>query len=233
MFLYSLMAVSDRTTKIVTWISAVAVMVLLLVIAAVGFFRKTESGKYDSKRIAFAGVCVACSFVLALLKFKPVKYGGSITLASFAPVLIYAYVYGPSHGFIVGLIHGLLNFLESPYILTPATFILDYLIAFASIGVMGFFGKMPRKERRALPVVLGCISVFAIRFAAHYFSGVIFFLNDSVWVTLPSWAMQNAFIYSLIYQCVYIPWDALITTMVLFTLVKTGVFDKLAKRMRG
>ena len=232
MFLYSLLEVGAKATNIVKWISVGAVVALLVLIALVGLFRKKKSEKYDAKRIAFAGVCVASSFVLALIKFKPVQYGGSITLASFVPILIFAYVYGTGNGFAVGLIHGLLNFIESPYILTPATFILDYLLAFVSIGLMGFFGKMQRKEKSVLPLVFGCISVFSVRFLAHLLSGMIFFLQDAVWVSLPSWAMGNAFVYSLIYQCVYIPADAFIATMVLVFLAKRGVLDELTKLMK-
>lgn len=234
MFLYSLLEVSAQTTETVKWVSVGAVAILLLVIGFIGMSQNNApKKKYDAKRLAFAGICVALSFVLALIKFKPVQYGGSITLASFVPVLIFAYVYGAADGFMVGLIHGLLNFIESPYILTPATFILDYLLAFACIGVMGFFGKMRKGEKSALPVVLGCVSVFALRFVFHLFSGMIFFLQDAVWVSLPDWAMGNAFVYSLIYQCVYIPADAFIATMVLVFLVKTGVLDKLIKLMTG
>lgn len=233
MFLYSLLEVSAKTTNAVKWISVGAVIVLLALIAVFGFSQKKKTARYDAKRIAFAGVCVASSFVLALIKFKPVQYGGSITLASFVPILIYAYVYGPWDGFAVGLIHGLLNFIESPYILTPATFILDYLLAFVSVGIMGFFGKMQEKPSSTLPIVLGCVCVFSARFLAHLCSGMIFFLQDAVWVTLPSWAMGNAFVYSLIYQCVYIPADAFIATMVLLFLKKAGVLDKLTKLMKA
>ena len=232
MFLFSLLAVSEQTTQTVKWISVGACVLLLAVIAAIGFFRKTDKNRYDAKRIAFAGICVGSSFVLALLKFKLAHYGGSITLASFVPVLLFAYVYGASNGFMVGLILGLLNFIESPYILTPATFILDYLLAFTSIGIMGFFSKMPRKDKEALPLILGCVCVFFVRFLAHLCSGMIFFLQDE-WVSLPAWAMGNAFTYSLIYQCVYIPADAFIATMVLLVLAKTGVLSKLTKLMRG
>ena len=232
MFLYSLLEVSAKTTNVVKWISVGAVIVLLALISILGFFQKKNTVRYDAKRIAFAGVCVASSFVLALIKFKPVQYGGSITLASFVPILIYAYVYGPWEGFAVGLIHGLLNFIESPYILTWATFILDYLLAFASVGVMGFFGKMRKNGSSALPLVLGCVCVFSVRFLAHLGSGMIFFLQDAVWVSLPEWAMSNAFVYSLIYQCVYIPADALIATMVLLFLKKAGILDKLTKLMK-
>ena len=230
MFLYSLLEVSEQTTETVKWISVAAVIVLLGVISAISLARKNRR---DTKRIAFAGVCVAMSFTLAVIKFSPIQYGGSITLASFVPIMLYAYVYGVADGLIVGLVHGLLNFIEDPYILTPATFLLDYLLAFASVGVMGFFGKMRREEKGVLPLVLGSISVFSLRFISHLCSGAIFFLQGAVWVDFPAWATANAFIYSFIYQCVYIPADCLITTFTLIALAKTGVIDQLSKMMKG
>lgn len=230
MFLYSLLEVSEQTTEIVKWISIAAAIVLLCVIAIISLHQKARR---NPKRIAFAGVCVAMSFTLAVIKFSPIQYGGSITLASFVPIMLYAYVYGAADGFIVGLVHGLLNFVEDPYILTPATFLLDYLLAFASVGVMGFFGKMRRKEKGVLPLVLGAVSVFAVRFVAHLCSGAIFFLEGAVWVDFPAWATANAFIYSFFYQCVYIPADCLIALLALVALAKTGVIDQLEKLMKN
>lgn len=230
MFLYSLLEVSEQTTNLVKWISVGGVIALLGVIVLIASLSKKT---FNAKRIAFAGICVSMSFTLAVIKFSPVQYGGSITIASFAPILIYAYVFGAGEGFLIGLIHGLLNFIEDPYILTPATFIFDYLLAFASVGLMGFFGKMRRKEKGCLPVVLGCVCVFTLRFLFHLFSGMIFFMQDSVWVSFPAWATGNAFIYSFIYQCIYVPADALIATLVLVALCKSGVLDKLAAIMRG
>jgi thiamine transporter len=229
MFLYSLLEVSEKTTNIVKWISVGAVALLLALIFLVSFLKKKKA---DTKRIAFAGVCVSMSFTLAIIKFSPIQYGGSITLASFVPILIYAYCFGAADGFIVGLIHGLLNFIESPYILNAATFIFDYLLAFMSVGIMGFFGKMRRKDNAVLPIVLGCICVFSARFVAHLVSGMVFFTENSVWVSLPDWAMGNAFAYSFIYQCVYIPADALIATLVLVFIAKSGLLNKLTKIMQ-
>lgn len=232
MFLYStLLAVSEQATETVKWVSVGGVIVLLAVIALIAFFSQSKSA--TAKELAFAGVCVATSFTLAILKVSPILYGGSITLASFVPIMIYAYAFGPTKGFIVGLIHGLLNFIEDPYILTPATFVFDYLLAFMSVGVMGFFGKIARKERGILPLVLGAVCVFTLRFVSHLLSGMIFFSMDSVWVSFPEWATANAFIYSLIYQLVYIPADAIIATAALIILCKTGAFDLLVKQMKA
>ena len=229
MFLYSLLEVSEQTTNLVKWISVGAVVLLLGVIVLIASLHRK---RFHAKRIAFAGICVSMSFTLAVIKFSPVQYGGSITIASFVPILLYAYVFGAGEGFLIGLIHGLLNFIEDPYILTPATFVLDYLLAFASVGLIGFFGKLRRKERDCLPIVFGCICVFSARFIAHLFSGAIFFMQDAVWVDFPAWATGNAFVYSFLYQCVYVPADALIATLALVALCKSGVLDQLAAIMR-
>ena len=230
MFLYSLLEVSEQTTSIVRWISVAGVVIVLALIGVIGFFRDKKS--WNAKKIAFAGICVCMSFTLALVKFSPVQSGGSITIASFVPILVFAYVYGAVDGFLIGLIHGLLNFIEDPFILTPATFVFDYLLAFMSVGIMGFFGKLPRKEKQCLPVVLGCIAVFSARFVSHLFSGMIFFSQNAVWVDFPAWATSNAFVYSFIYQCIYVPADAIIATFTTCVLCKTGVLDKLALLMR-
>lgn len=223
MFLNSLLDVSEQTTNVVKWISIVGVVLLLGAIALISFLRKQA---FDAKRIAFAGICISMSFTLAVIKFKFAEFGGSITLASFVPILIYAYVYGVADGLLVGLIHGLLNFIESPYILTPATFVFDYLLAFMGVGVMGLFRKMKRKEKGCLPVVLGATGTFVVRFISHLLSGVIFF-NHGYLESLPAWSLNNGFLYSFIYQCAYVPADSLIAIAVLIALCKSGVLDKL------
>ena len=141
-----LLAVSEKTTDIVTWVSLGAIAVLIVALVLICIFNK----KYSTLEIAYAGVCLAASFALSFIKVSPVQYGGSITLASFVPLLIFAYKFGPVKGTITGLIFGLFNFISDPFILTPMTFILDYLLAFASIGLMGFapkFGKLPQTAK--------------------------------------------------------------------------------------
>lgn len=229
MFLYSLLEVSEKTTNVVRYISIGAVVILIGVIALISALK---SKKLDAKKVAFAGVCVSMSFTLSFIKVSPVQYGGSITLASLVPILIYAYVYGFADGLLVGLVHGLLNFIEDPYILTPATFLLDYLLAFTGVCFMGLFGRIQRKQKSITPLVLGCICAFAVRFIFHLSSGMIFFLENAVWVEFPAWATANAFVYSFIYQCIYIPADCLIALTVLIALAKTGALGDIAKIMK-
>lgn len=223
MLLGSLLDVSEHTTEIVKWVSLGAVFLLLGIIALICF--KGKKKRYDAKHIAAAGLTLGLSFALSYVKISPLAFGGSITLASFVPVLIYAYVYGVVDGLIMGLMFGLLNFISGPYILTPFTFILDYLLAFASIGIMGIAKKFTKKT--TFNVVLGTIFVFILRFMFHLISGVIYFMQDAVWVDLPDWALSNAFVYSFIYQSVYVPADCAIATIVMYVLAKTKVLEKL------
>ncbi len=230
MYLNSLLEVSDKATNTVKWISVVTVAAVVLLFAVIAVICIKGKKKYDAKRIAFAGISLGLSFALSFLKVSPVNNGGSITLASFVPVLIYTFVYGFTDGLLVGLIFGLLNFVSSPYILTPMTFILDYLLAFASIGVMGFAKKFTKKT--TFNVVLGTVAVFAVRFAFHLVSGMIYFQQNAIWAELPAWALGNSFVYSFIYQCVYLPADCAIAAVVLYALAKSKVVEKLAAMMR-
>ena len=140
--IYSLLSVSETATKTVSVISAVAVLLLFALIAVLC---KKGKQRYDAKKVAFAGLTVGLSFALSYLKVSPVTSGGSVTLASMTPLLLYAYFYGVKDGLLVGTIFGLLNFLSGPWILTPLTFFLDYPLAYASIGLMGFAKKLGKK----------------------------------------------------------------------------------------
>lgn len=227
MQLNALLEASAQTTNVVKWVSVAGIFVLFIVIALLCI---RGDKHYDAKRLAFAGISLGLSFVLSFIKVEPVLYGGSVTAASFVPILIYTYVYGVTDGLLIGLIFGLFNFATSPYILTPMTFVLDYLLAFASIGAMGFAKKFTKKT--TFNVVLGTIAVYVVRFIFHLISGFIYFSMDSIWVELPAWALSNAFIYSFIYQCIYIPADCAIAAVVMYVLAKAKVIDQLAALMK-
>ena len=225
MFLHNLLEVSEQTTDIITYITIGVLAVLAIIIVAVCIGNRKH--KFDTKSLAYAAVCLATSFVLSFIKVQPVPNGGSITLASWVPVLIYAYAFGAPKGFLVGIIFGILNFISGPYILTPFTFVLDYVLAFAMVGLMGFSRKFSKSL--LTNVMLGTVLAVVGRFIMHLISGMIYFAEDAIWVDLPT---PNAFVYSLIYQLVYIPGDAVICLIVLAILVKTNVLQTLLHMMR-
>ena len=213
--------VEENFTDLVTYTS-IALIVILLIAVGIMLARK----KLATQDIAYAGVAVSISFVLSFIKVTPVQYGGSITLASFAPLLIYAYYFGFAKALVCGLIYGLLQFIQDPYILTPATFTLDYLLAFASISVMGLFSKL---SLNAKTVTLGTTLSILCRFIMHFISGILYFNHGSIWVNLPA---NSAVSYSLLYQTVYLIPDLVICLAVMLVLLKTRVLEQIKPRAK-
>lgn len=213
--------VEENFTDLVTYTS-IALIVILLIAVGVMLARK----KLATQDIAYAGVAISISFVLSFLKVTPVLYGGSITLASLAPLLIYAYYFGFAKALVCGLIYGLLQFIQDPYILTPATFTLDYLLAFASVSVMGLFSKA---SLNAKTVTLGTTLSILCRFVMHFISGILYFNHGSIWVNLPA---NSAVTYSLLYQTVYLIPDLVICLAVMLVLLKTRVLEQIKPRAK-
>ena len=213
--------VEENFTDLVTYTS-IALIVILLIAVGVMLARK----KLATQDIAYAGVAISISFVLSFLKVTPVLYGGSITLASLAPLLIYAYYFGFAKELVCGLIYGLLQFIQDPYILTPATFTLDYLLAFASVSVMGLFSKA---SLNAKTVTLGTTLSILCRFVMHFISGILYFNHGSIWVNLPA---NSAVSYSLLYQTVYLIPDLVICLAVMLVLLKTRVLEQIKPRAK-
>ena len=223
----ALLSVSEQATNTVAVISAVAVVLLLAVIAVLCVQGKK---RYDAKRIALAGITLGLSFALSFVKVSPVTSGGSVTLASMVPLLIYAYFYGVRDGLLVGVCFGLLNFISGPWILTPLTFLLDYPLAYGSIALMGLGKKIAQNP--VAQVAIGVLLVYALRFLFHFLSGAIYFMENSIWVEFPDWALQGPFIYSFIYQCLYLPLDMIISLTVLLVLSKTRTLERLQAFMK-
>ena len=77
-------------------------------------------------------------------------------------------------------------------------------------------------------VSVGTVLVYVARFIFHLISGFLYFAEGAIWVDLPA---TNMFLYSFIYQCVYLPADCAICVGVLVTLAKTKTLDKLFDMM--
>ena len=216
-------AISEETTELVSIIAIAAIAALAIIMLVICLTYK----KMDTKAIVYAAISIASAFVLSFIKVSPVTNGGSITLASFVPILIYAYVYGPVRGLVAGLIFGVLQFIQSPYMLTPLTFVLDYLLAFAPIFLMGLARLVFKKENTS--IFAGTAATYVIRFIVHFFSGLIYFQMGIIAEVFP--ADSFAF-YSLVYNLVYLVPDMIITMVVLAVLVATKNFPRLVRLMR-
>jgi len=169
------------------YISSILLIVAIFILA----FIFDSKHAIDTKTIAFAGISIALSYALSFVKLFSLPQGGSITLASLLPLLLFSYFYGARLGVFAGIILGLLNMIIEPWIVHPAQALLDYPIAFASIGLCGIFKNLPKiNKHKQLAFTLGAIAGSLLRFFSHTLSGVYAF---SVYATFDLWAYSLAY----------------------------------------
>lgn len=219
-FLSLLSVYDDDASSTFILITSITVVLLVTMLVALCFASK----KLNTKTIAYASMSIAASYILSFLKVSPVQYGGSITLCSMVPIAIFAYCFGFFPSLLVGLIYGLLQFLQNPYIFNYLTLILDFILAFSSIIAMPIIKKIVKNEK--LSPILGIAGVYVLRFLFHFMSGIIYFENGGIWANLPA---DNAFIYSFLYQIVYLLPDLIVALAVIIPLTTTNQFKRLTK----
>ena len=167
---------------------------LIVVILGLTFFLgRKDRRKFDSRTISYAAVCIAMSFALSYIQLFKMPQGGSVTLASLLPLMIYSYMFGVKKGVFAGFIYGLLQALQNPWLIHPAQFFLDYPVAFATIGLSGMFRNVKAFEGKPqVAVALGGIVASVLRYLSHLFSGVFAFSEYA--------GGQNPWIHSLGYN---------------------------------
>lgn len=180
------------------YISAAVLIVGIILLAF--FIGKNDRKGFDTRTIAYAAVCIAMSFALSYISIVKMPYGGSITPASLLPLMIFSYMFGVRKGVFAGLIYGLLQAIQDPWILHPAQFILDYPVAFAAIGLAGMFRNVAAfKNKPQLSFALGALVASVLRFTAHLFSGVFAFGQFAEW-----YGFESGWVYSLCYNAMYV-----------------------------
>jgi thiamine transporter len=147
---------------------------------------------------------VALAFGLHFIKLFQAPYGGSVTLGGMVPLLVFAFRHGPNAGIATGAAYGLLDLIVDPYVIHPAQLILDYPLAYACLGVAGFFDNV---------AVGSFVGIFG-RFISHFLSGVIFFA---------SYAKGNVYTYSALYNAGYLLPEYVISLVILLVLQRSAV----------
>lgn len=167
------------------WITIISLIVLAVVMIMMSVTRKV----WTAKSLAYAAMCVALAFVLSYIKLFEMPQGGSVTLCSMLPIMLFAAAYGVGPGMLVGAVYGLLQYLQGGWFVHPIQFLLDYPLAFALIGLAGLYTVLPKKWSRwslYAAMILGAIG----RAFSATLAGILY------WETAP-WA-------SLVYNGTYL-----------------------------
>lgn len=139
----------------------IATAVICLLIAVAVARRNTKSSPISPKRLAFCAMGIALAFITSYIRFLKLPMGGTITLFSMLFIVLVGYWYGAGTGILVGLVYGILQFIQDPYFLTFFQVCCDYLLAFAALGVAGFFRKQKHGLVKGYIAAVLCRGVFA------------------------------------------------------------------------
>ncbi len=174
---------------------------IVVALGAVAFFldQKTTIGKQNNtKSVVYAAISIALAFGLSYIRVFKAPYGGSITLASLLPIALYSYMFGVKRGTICGIVYGILQSIQDPWIVHPIQYFMDYAFAF---GMIGLFGGMFRNviKNKMLSLSLGLIVGSIARYFLHVLSGAIYFGEYA-----GDYGFNSAWVYSFTYNALYV-----------------------------
>ncbi len=165
---------------------------------------------------------VALATVLSLFQFNKMPFGGSVTLLSMFPIILFSIRRGLKGGLLASFVYAVLQLMLDigeivGWGLTPGTLIacilMDYLVPFTLLGLGGLFRK-----KGFAGWISGTAFAVLLRFAAHYLSGV--YVWQSVGEIIGK-NIENPYLYSLIYNGIYM------VPEFIFTLVAAIIFFKI------
>lgn len=186
---------------------AVSIIAGIVLFIAALFFAGKSAGKkkMSAKQLVFCGMAIALAFLTSYLKIFQLPWGGSVTLCSMLFIVLVGNWYGVKTGVLVGLAYGLLQFLQEPYVLSFFQVCCDYILAFAALGVAGFFAKSSHG------LVKGYIAGVLARGAFHALGGYLYWMSympDTFPQSLKS-------IYPIVYNYSYLLAEGILTVILL------------------
>lgn len=161
-------------------------------------------------------VMVALATVLSFIKIINLPWGGSITLLSMLPIVVFSLKRGIGHGLAASFVYSLIQFGQgcaegifgwglTPVALVACIFI-DYIFAFTVLGIAGIFRK------HGTPGMIGgSVLAMTLRLVCHYTSGVLIFGSfGELWNGL---TINEPWLYSLLYNGAYMLPEIVFTTV--------------------
>ena len=169
-------------------------------------FRNPNSFR-NPKVLAEIAIFTALATALSLIVIYVMPQGGSITLASMVPIIWLALRRGLKIGIATGILYGIIQFMLLPYAIDPIQVLLDYPLAFAILGLAGFFQTRP---------VVGAAVGIAGRYLMHFIAGAVY------WA--PIYAPNlDPIAYSAAYNGSYLLPELVISGVILYLLQKSNV----------
>ena len=186
---------------------ALTIVAGIILFLAASYFAGKHSAKkrMSTKQLVFCAAAMALAFITSYIKIWNMPWGGSVTLCSMLFIVLVANWYGAGTGIFVGLAYGILQFIQEPYVLSFFQVCCDYILAFAALGVAGFFAK---KKHGLLK---GYIAAVLARGAFHALGGYLYWM-DYMPENFPQ-SLKS--IYPIAYNYSYLLVEAVITVVII------------------
>lgn len=164
--------------------------------------------KQNTRMLVEASMMLALAIILGeFVKLFKMPMGGSVTLGGMVPLFLFAFRWGGKKGLLVGAVYGILDLVIGGfYSMHPISILLDYPLAFALIGLAGFFKKTPAGY------IGGIVTGIFGRFLCHVISGVVFYASYAP-------EGQSPLVYSILYNGTFLLPEMVITILLSLILV--------------
>ncbi len=186
---------------------AICIVLGIVVFGIALFFagKNSEKNKKSAKQLACCAKAMALAYITSYIKIFSLPWGGSVTLCSMLFIVLVANWYGVRTGILVGFTYGMLQFLQEPYVLSLFQVCCDYVLAFAALGVAGFFAK----QKNGL--LKGYIVAVLARGAFHALGGYLYWMDY-----MPdNFPKSLAAVYPIAYNYSFLLAEGLITIVII------------------
>lgn len=183
-----------------------------------------------TKILVEAAIMIALATVLCYIRIIKLPWGGSVTLLSMLPIVIFSIKHGVKHGMFGSFVFSLIQFGQGMldglfgWGLTPAMLIacilLDYIGAYSVIGVAGVF-----RNKGFAGWISGTVLAVFLRYIVHFLSGVVIW--HSIGTIWEGFSTDNEVLYSLVYNGAYMLPEMIFTVIGAAALLKIPQTKKL------
>lgn len=187
---------------------AVSALAVILLAAAVIFFcsKNSSTRKMTTQQLVTCAVELALAYVTSYIKLFKLPFGGSVTLFSMLFIVLIGYWYGAKIGILTGLVYGIFQFLQEPYVLSLFQVCCDYILAFGAMGIAGFFSKSKKHG-----LVKAYLAAILARGAFHALGGYLYWMDY-----MPSnFPKSLTALYPIIYNYSFILAEGILTVIVI------------------
>ena len=169
--MFSFLVNADGRLTTAGYAVCIVIGVALFIAALVFAGKVSEKKRMGTKQLVFCAMAMALAFITSYIKIFNMPWGGSVTLCSMLFIVLVGNWYGPKTGVLVGLVYGILQFIQEPYVLSFFQVCCDYILAFAALGVAGFFAKSKNG------LIKGYIAAVIARGAFHALGGYLYWMD--------------------------------------------------------